>query len=138
MGAIKTHRTDTSVESFISQIADDARREDCRTLLGLMQRASGEAPSIWSNDVVGFGTFHYKSGSGQESDWFPVGFASRKAAITVYAGMSLDEMEPLLARLGKHTVGKGCIYIKRLSDVDLAVLEKLVADAYAGIRRIYG
>ena len=138
MGAVKTHRTDTSVEAFISGISDDARQEDCRTLLELMMRASGETPAVWSNDVVRFGTFHYKSGSGQEGDWFPVGFASRKAAITVYAGMSLDEVEPLLARLGKHTVGKGCIYIKRLPDVDLAVLEELVADAYAGIRRIYG
>ncbi|MHB1017579.1 MAG: DUF1801 domain-containing protein [Coriobacteriia bacterium] len=138
MGAIKTHRTDSSVDAFISEISDDARREDCRTLLDLMQRASGEAPAVWSNGVVGFGTFHYKSGSGQEGDWFVVGFASRKAAITVYAGMSLDEVEPLLARLGKHTVGKGCIYIKRLADVDLAVLEKIVVDAYAGIRRIYG
>ncbi|MHB1135987.1 MAG: DUF1801 domain-containing protein [Coriobacteriia bacterium] len=137
MGAIKTHRTDTSVDAFISEIADDARREDCRTLLELMKRATGEAPAVWSNDVVGFGTFHYKSGSGQEGDWFPVGFAFRKAAITVYLGLSLDEVEPLLARLGKHTVGKGCIYIKQLSDVDLAVLETIVADAYAGIRRVY-
>ncbi|MBN2841266.1 MAG: DUF1801 domain-containing protein [Coriobacteriia bacterium] len=138
MGTIKTHRTDTSVDVFIGQIADEARRKDCRALLELMQRASGEAPAVWSNDVVGFGTFHYKSGSGQEGDWFPVGFASRKAAITVYLGLSLDEAESLLARLGKHAVGKGCIYIRRLSDVDLVVLEQLVADAYAGIRRMYG
>lgn len=138
MGTIKTHRTDTSVDVFMREIADDARRDDCRALLELMQRTSGEAPAVWSNDVVGFGTFHYKSGSGQEGDWFPVGFASRKAAITVYLGMSLDDVAPLLALLGKHTVGKGCIYIKRLADVDLAVLEELVADAYAGIRRIYG
>jgi len=138
MSTIKTHRTDASVDAFLGQITDDVRRDDCRTLLDLMGRATGETPAVWSNDVVGFGTFHYKSGSGQEGDWFPVGFASRKAAITVYAGMSLDEVEPLLARLGKHTIGRGCIYIKRLSDVDLTVLEQLVVDAYAGIRRVYG
>jgi predicted GIY-YIG superfamily endonuclease len=88
--------------------------------------------------VVGFGTFHYKSASGQEGDWFPVGFASRKAAITIYLGLSLDESTELLARLGKHTTGKGCIYVKRLANVDLAVLQELVADSYARIRRAYG
>lgn len=138
MGTIKTHRTDASVEQFIDEVTDDARREDCRTLLELMGRATGETPAVWSNDVVGFGTFHYKSGSGQEGDWFPVGFASRKAAITVYLGVSLEGLSELLANLGKHTVGKGCIYIKRLSDVDLAVLEALIAEAYTGVKRTYG
>ncbi len=138
MGEIKTHVTDSGVEALIDAIADEARREDCRALLALMKRATGEEPAVWSSGVVGFGTFHYKSSSGQEGDWFPVGFASRKAAITVYLGMSLDESAELLATLGKHTTGKGCIYVKRLADVDLAVLEGLVSDAYARIRRAYG
>jgi hypothetical protein len=138
MGEIKTHRTGASVDEMIREIADDARREDCVTLLGLMQRASGAAPEVWSSGLIGFGTYHYKSASGQEGDWFPVGFASRKAAITVYLGVSLEQSAGLLAKLGKHKTGKGCIYIKRLSDVDLAVLEELVADSYAGIKRMYG
>mgnify|MGYP001060573013 CR=1 FL=1 len=123
MAQIKTHSTGDSVGTLIGEIADDARREDCRALLELMKRATGVEPVVWSSGVIGFGTFHYKSSSGQEGDWFPVGFASRKAAITVYLGVSLDGLAELLTKLGKHTTGKGCIYIKRLSDVDLAVLE---------------
>ncbi len=138
MGEIKTHRTGASVDTIIREIADDARREDCLALLGLMQRATGVDPEVWSSGLLGFGTYHYKSASGQEGDWFPVGFASRKAAITVYLGVSLDGVAGLLAKLGKHKTGKGCIYIKRLADVDLAVLEELVADSYAGIKRTYG
>ena len=131
MGELKTQRTASSVDALIDAITDDARREDCRILLGLMRRATGVDPAVWSSGVVGFGTFHYRSSSGQEGDWFPVGFASRKAAITVYLGVSLEGSAALLGTLGKHTTGKGCIYIKRLGDVDLAVLEELVTDAYS-------
>jgi hypothetical protein len=138
MGEIKTQRTATSVEVIINGITDDARRQDCFALLGLMKRATGVDPEVWSSGVVGFGTYHYKSSSGQEGDWFPVGFASRKAAITVYLGLSLEEVAPQLAKLGKHKTGKGCIYIKRLADVDLTVLEELVADSYARMKQTYG
>ncbi len=138
MGTIKTHRTDQTVEAFIGEIADERRRQDCLSLLEIMKRATGEEPQVWSSGLVGFGTYHYKSSSRQEGDWFPVGFASRKAALTVYLGTSLDSLAEPLGALGKHTAGKGCIYIKRLSDVDLTVLEQLVADAYAEIKRTYG
>lgn len=138
MGELKTQRTASSVDDLIGAITDDARRQDCLTLLALMKKATGEEPAVWSSGVIGFGTFHYKSASGQEGDWFPVGLASRKAAITVYLGLSLEEAAELLAKLGKHTTGKGCIYIKRLADVDLKVLEKLVAEGYARIKQTYG
>lgn len=138
MGELKTQRTASSVDDLIGGISDDARREDCLTLLRLMKKATGVEPAVWSSGVVGFGTFHYKSASGQEGDWFPVGFASRKAAITVYLGITLDGSEGLLARLGKHKTGKGCIYIKRLADVDIAVLEELFKDAYTRIKQTYG
>ena len=137
MGGIKTHQTDDSVDAFIRAIADEARREDCLTLLALMQRATGEEPRVWSSGVIGFGTYHYKSSSGQEGDWFPVGFASRKAALTVYLGLELDSLAELLATLGKYKAGKGCIYIKRLSDVDHGALERLVAEAYAHVKQAY-
>ena len=104
----------------------------------LMRRATGVDPEVWSSGLIGFGTCHYKYASGQEGDWFPVGFASRKAAITVYLGTSLEGSAELLAELGNHKTGKGCISIKRLADVDLAVLERLVAGAYEGIKRTYG
>lgn len=138
MGGIKTHGTDDSVDAFIAAITDEARREDCQALLEIMKRATGEEPRGWSSGVVGFGTFHYKSSSGQEGDWFPVGFASRKAAITIYLGVSLDAVSDALERLGKHTTGKGCVYIKRLSDIDSAVLEEIVDASYADTRRVYG
>lgn len=138
MGEIKTHRTASSVDVIIDGITDHTRRQDCRDLLGLMKRATGVDPEVWSSGVIGFGTYHYKSSSGQEGDWFPVGFASRKAAITVYLGLGLDELAGDLAKLGPHKTGKGCIYIKRLADVDSAVLERLVADAYALMMKTYG
>lgn len=131
MAQLKTQPTSTSAEEIIAGIEDDARRADCLALLELMKKATGAEPTVWNSGVIGFGTFHYKSASGQEGDWFPVGFASRKAAITVYLGVSLDESMGLLAKLGKYTTGKGCIYIKRLADVDLAVLEEVVRDSYA-------
>ena len=138
MGEIKTQRTATSADVIIDGITDDARRQDCLALLGLMKKATGVDPEVWSSGVIGFGTYHYKSSSGQEGDWFPVGFASRKAAITVYLGLSLDDVAERLGKLGKHKTGKGCIYIKRLADVDLAVLEELVADSYARMKQTYG
>ncbi len=138
MGKLKTQRTATSVDVFINAITDHARRQDCITLLNLMKGATGVDPEVWSSGAVGFGTYHYKSSSGQEGDWFPVGFASRKAAITLYLGLALGEFEELLAKLGTYKTGKGCIYIKRLADVDLAVLEQLVAHAYAAMKRTYG
>ena len=137
MAGIKTHRTDESVDAFIDAIADEARREDCLRLLALMKRATGQGPTVWSSGLIGFGTYHYRSSSGQEGDWFPVGFASRKAALTVYLGVGLDALADQLAKLGKYKTGKGCIYIKRLSDVDLEVLEELVADAYAHVKQAY-
>ena len=138
MGELKTHRTADSVDVIIDAITDDARRQDCLDLLGLMKAATGVDPEVWSSGVIGFGTYHYKSSSGQEGDWFPVGFASRKAAVTIYLGLELDDLSAPLARLGTYKTGKGCIYLKRLADVDVAVLGELVADAYALMMKTYG
>ncbi len=137
MGELKTHRTDDTAAALIDEITDDDRRADCAELLGVMQRVTGAEPEVWSSGLIGFGTYHYKSASGQEGDWFSVGFASRKAAITVYLGVSLEQSAELLATLGRYKPGKGCIYIKRLADVDREVLEQLVADSYTAITRMY-
>lgn len=131
MSELKTQRTAASAEDMIDSIDDEARRQDCVELLALMKKATGAEPEVWNSGAIGFGTFHYRSSSGREGDWFPVGFASRKAAITVYLGISLDGLEEPLTRLGKYTTGKGCIYIKRLADVDMGVLEEIVSEAYA-------
>jgi hypothetical protein len=138
MGELKTRRAATSVDAFIRSITDEARRQDCLTLLAMMKKVTGVDPEVWSSGVVGFGTFHYKSASGQEGDWFPVGFASRKASLTVYLGLGLEQVAEPLSRLGKYKSGKGCVYIKRLKDVDVEVLEQIVADSYAHIRQTYG
>ncbi len=135
MAALKTHRTRDSVDGFLSRIADPARQADLRVLLGLMRRATGEEPELWSNGTVGFGTYQYKSSSGQEGEWFPVGFASRKVAITVYLGLDVEESAEPRSRLGKYRPGKGCIYIKRLSDVDEKVLEQAVSEAYRSVKK---
>jgi len=135
---LKTQRTALSVDTYLQGIADEDRRRDCVTLLDMMRRVTGVEPEVWSSGIVGFGTFHYKSRSGQEGDWFPVGFASRKANLTVYLGLGLEHVEGLLPRLGKYKLGKGCLYLKRLSDVDLAVLEEMVVLSLARIRELYG
>lgn len=136
MAQIKTHVTKDTVDSIASGIAEDAKRDDFLTLVQMMERVTGEPPAVWNSGVVGFGTYHYKSSrSSQEGDWFPVGVAARKANLTVYLGVSLAESESLLSKLGKYKPGKGCIYIKRLSDIDMTVLEKLVADTFERMTR---
>jgi len=137
MAGIKTHKTDDSVDDYLASIADERRRADCIVLLDLMKRATGQEPALWSAGMIGFGTYHYRSSSGQEGDWFPVGFANRKAALTVYLGLDVNDFAEQLGRLGTHTTGKGCIYIKRLEQVDLQVLEDLVSTAYSRMMREY-
>lgn len=138
MAELKTKPTDAGIADILGGIDDESRRQDVLTLIDMMRRVTGSEPTQWSNGAIGFGTYRYRYSSGQEGEWFPVGFASRKANIAVYLGPGLEWPEEMLARLGKYTTGKGCLYIKRLSDVDLAVLEQLVADSYTRIRQLYG
>lgn len=138
MTELKTQRTEASVAAYVSGIADESRRRDCLTLLDMMRRATGEEPAMWGSSIVGFGSYHYTYASGRQGDWFPVGFASRKRALTVYVTPDLDPFDDLLAKLGKHRTGKGCIYIDRLADVDVEVLEELFAAAVARAGRAAG
>lgn len=135
----KTKPTAVSVESYLAAIADDTRREDCRTLTALMQRLSGHEPTMWGTSIVGFGTYHYKYASGHEGDSCLVGYSSRKGDISVYllAGYETDETRALLAQLGRHKIGKACLYIRRLSDVQLPVLEQLIARSIAATKARY-
>lgn len=138
MGELKTQPTAASVDAFLSEVADEARRQDCLTLLGLMKRVTGLQPQMWGDRIVGFGSYHYKYASGHEGDWFRVGFAPRKQDLTLYIMPGLDRHQSLLARLGKHKTGKSCLYIKRLSDVDLTALEQFVAASVARMKQLYG
>lgn len=141
MAGQKTVPTSTDIESFISAIADERRRADAQTLVGLMGRVTGEPPVLWGS-MVGFGRYHYKYASGHEGDTFRIGFAPRRNEFSIYlncldAGEKTGEAAGLFARLGKHRLGKGCLYVKRLADVDLEVLEDLTRLSIATIERMY-
>ncbi len=134
----KTKPTDASVEAYLAAIEDEARRKDCSKLVELMSKVTKRKPQMWDDSIVGFGSYHYKYKSGREGDWCLTGFSSRKVDISVYLMASLPGQDELLARLGRHKMGKSCLYIRRLSEVDAKVLERLVAGSVAQVRRRYG
>ena len=126
MAELKTKKTKASVTGFLEKITDEQRRKDCQTVLNLMKQATGEEPKMWGSSIVGFGTYHYRYASGREGDWPIIGFSPRKTDLTLYIMPNLDKFESLLAKLGKYKTGKSCLYIKKLDDVDVPVLEKLI------------
>ncbi|WP_346536890.1 DUF1801 domain-containing protein [Micromonospora sp. DPT] len=136
MATLKTAPTTASVDDFLAGVPDETRRRDAIAVRDLMRQVTGEPPTMWGDAIVGFGHRHrhLRYASGRELDWFLVGFSPRKAATTLYLGEGFPEMEQLLARLGRHTVGKGCLYVKRLADVDLDVLTELVRASVAQAR----
>ncbi len=127
MSQNKTQATDASVDTFLAGIDDTVKREDCRRLREIMEDASGERATMWGSSIVGCGTCHYRYESGREGDTPAVGFAPRASNIALYINGDLGLLEPALARLGKHKAGKGCVWIKRLADVDITVLRELIA-----------
>jgi uncharacterized protein DUF1801 len=129
----KTKPTKLSVPAFIDALTDATRRADAKALVKLMQNATGEKPKMWGPSIIGFGSCHYKYESGREGDMPLVGFSPRKAASVLYL-TGCSDSQALLAKLGKHTTGKGCLYIKKLADVDQKVLEALVDKSVAGVR----
>jgi len=136
-GATSFAETGASVDAFVAAIDDPVKRRDSESLITLMRRVSGEAPAMWGSAMIGFGRYHYKYESGREGDAFVVGFSPRKAALTLYLMLGLGDHGELLGRLGKHTTGKGCLYVKRLADVDETVLEELVTKSVAAMREKY-
>jgi hypothetical protein len=134
MAENKTKPTQLSVAAFIDAITDETQRADAKALIKLMQSATGEKPQMWGPSIVGFGSYHYTYESGREGDMPVVGFSPRKAATVLYGVTGSGEAEALLDKLGKHTTGKGCLYIKKLADVDRTVLETLVGKAVAAKR----
>ena len=124
MSEPKTKPSEVSLEDFIAQ-QPEARQEDCRTLDAMMRKLTGEDAVMWGN-IVGYGRYAYKRSDGKTYEWPVAGFSPRKQALTIYVMPGFDRLEDLLAKLGKHTSSKSCLYIKRLSDVDLNVLEQIV------------
>ncbi len=135
MAELKTKRTARSVEGFLRGVEDDERQKDCRALVALMKQATGAQPEMWGPSIVGFGSYHYKYASGREADWFVAGFSPRKQNLTLYIMSGFKGAEGLLQKLGKHTTGSSCLYIKSLADVDNAALRKLVERSVAEVRK---
>jgi len=129
--AAKTVPTAASVEEYLNSVTDEAKQKDSFALLELMKEVTGEEPVMWGESIVGFGTYHYTYASGRSGEWPITGFAPRKQSLTLYIMSGFDAYEELLAKLGKHSTGKSCLYIKRLSDVDRDVLRELVAESVA-------
>jgi hypothetical protein len=127
--ANKTQKTDNSVDAFVNQVADPQKRADTQTVIALMQKATKQPPKLWGTAIIGFGDAHYVYDTGREGDWFWIGLSPRAANLTLYAIGGWPRYEALLAKLGKHSLGKGCLYIKRLSDVDPKVLKQLIEAA---------
>lgn len=127
---IKTKPTAASVDDFINLVQDDQKRKDCFTLLDLMKKASKEEPILWSNSIIGFGIKRYKSpNTGREVDWLKIGFSPRKANLSLYISVGIQEHSEALQKLGKHKTGVGCLYINKLEDIDLEVLKKMIENS---------
>jgi hypothetical protein len=134
MAENKTKPTKLSVAAFIDAIKDQSQRADAKALVKLMQSASGEKPKMWGPSIIGFGSYHYTYESGREGDAPLIAFSPRKAATVLYNLIGSSDAASLLAKLGKHTTGKGCLYVKKLADVDLQVLEAMAVKAFAVMR----
>lgn len=134
MAEPKTIPSDQSVEQFLQGIQDEQKRRDSFRLLELMQQVTQYEPRMWGSSIVGFGSYHYKYASGREGDSFLTGFSPRKQNLTVYIMAGFEQYQELMQRLGKHTTGKSCLYIKRLEDIDLATLKKLVKRSVEHVR----
>jgi hypothetical protein len=129
MAEAKTKPNAASVSKFLAQIKDPDRRRDCRALAALMSRATGAKPKMWGSAIVGFGSYHCRYASGRECDWMVMGFSPRKDSLSLYLTCGLERLAPQLRKLGKHKAGMGCLYIKRLSEVDSGVLQKMIQTA---------
>ncbi len=134
---LKTTQNTANVESFIAAVEHPQRREDAQTLLALFNRVSGLDARMWGNSIVGYGRYHYKYDSGREGEFFLTGFSPRKASMTIYIMPGYRDLSEMLDRLGKHKLGKSCLYINKLKDVDLAVVEELVLYGLEYMRNNY-
>jgi len=126
MALLKTQPSDQGVTDFINSVSHKKRREDSFKVLALMQEITGEEPIMWGSSIIGFGRYHYEYANGREAEWFLTGFAPRKQALTLYIMSGFSAYDELLGKLGKHSIGKACLYIKKLDDVDMNVLRELV------------
>lgn len=130
MSELKTQQNNNSVLDYLNSIKDEQRKADCFQLLTLFEEVTKQKAKIWGKDIVGFGSYHYKGKSGREGEWFPLGFSSRKANLTIYMPAGFKDYEQELSLIGKHKVSAGCLYIKSLDAIEKSVLIELAAKAY--------
>ncbi len=138
MAELKTKETDASVEAFLDTVADEKRKADTRVVMEMLERVTGCPPRIWGTSIIGFDRYDYTYPTGNSGTWFVTGVSPRKQALTVYIMQGFSAYEDLMAKLGKYKTGKSCLYIKKLEDVDMKVLEKLARESMKWIRRTYG
>ena len=129
MAELKTKKSNASVKKFLDSVPDQKKRQDSFVILDLMKKITKEEPKMWGPSIVGFGNYHYKYESGREGDWFITGFSLRKQNLTVYIMSGFKKFEKLLEKLGKYKLGKSCLYINKLEEVDIRILEKLVFES---------
>jgi hypothetical protein len=134
MAKLKTAPTKASVSAFLKGVDDDGRRQDCEALLRMMKRITRADPVMWGPSIVGFGTYHYKYASGREGDWFLTGFSPRKQALTIYVMAGFKRYPALMKQLGRHATGSSCLYVKRLDELDLDVLQELIRESVRFIK----
>jgi hypothetical protein len=137
MAALKTRPSRLSVKAFIDAVPVPDRRKDCRTVMRLMKAVTGESPKMWGKSIVGYGTYRYKYASGREGDWPLTGFSPRKQDLTLYIMAGCARFPALMKKLGPHKTVVSCLYVKRLSDVDLKVLERLIRESVKQTKRTY-
>jgi len=135
MAEMKTKETNASVKEFLNKIPDKERRDDCFAIAKMMEEASGMKPKMWGPSIVGFGSYHYKYDSGREGDWMLTGFSPRKNDLTLYLMMGFEKHGELMKQLGKHKTSRSCLYIKRLDDVHVPTLKKLIKESLKQLRK---
>lgn len=136
MAELKTQRNKASVPQFLKTVADPQQFKDSQTLLKVFKTITGEKPAMWGTSIIGYGSYHYKSErSRQEGDWPLTAFSPRKQALSIYIMTGFKPYPELMKKLGKYKTGSGCLYVKRLSDVDLVVLQKLISESFKAMKK---
>lgn len=134
----KTVENEGSVDDFLNSVKDETKRADCLRIKSIMEEISGETAKMWGTSIVGFGNYHYKYESGREGDFMKVGFSPRAQNVTLYIMPGFGRYEDLMIRLGKHKIGKSCLYVKKLADVDEDILKELITESYSYMTNKYG
>ena len=135
MAELKTKLNDANVVSFLQSVKDEKRKLECMTVLALMKKITKVEPAMWGDSIVGFGSYHYKSDSGREGDWFITGFSPRKQNLTIYIIAGFNQYPELMKNLGKFKTGSSCLYINKLADIDMKVLEELIGQSYQYMKK---